>query len=231
MPREYRTPWILHPMDIMSHRPNAPWLSYPTATVPHRYHTPQIQPLWISRPTAPTQVPQAPRHRSTGTVPGSPLNHSLFPHFSHYFLISCIIFPFPALLSHLHRGHVSAEGTPAPCSPAPQAAVGASPPRAGVVLPQKKAGEAGGLSLAPWPHGNVLLRTQKWIFFPKIKKKTPSCRPPSGRARRGSAPLSLSPQGPVTMEESTQGVLRVLAGLSASSNGTFWDWRGQRLPW
>lgn len=37
--------------------------------------------------------------------------------------------------------------------------------------------------------------------------------------------------GPVTMEESTQGVLRVLAGLSASSNGTFWDWRGQRLPW
>uniref|UniRef100_A0A8B9V4N3 C-factor-like n=1 Tax=Anas zonorhyncha TaxID=75864 RepID=A0A8B9V4N3_9AVES len=47
----------------------------------------------------------------------------------------------------------------------------------------------------------------------------------------GSAPLSLSPQGPVTMEESTQGVLRVLAGLSASSNGTFWDWRGQSLPW
>ncbi|XP_027322005.2 C-signal-like [Anas platyrhynchos] len=38
-------------------------------------------------------------------------------------------------------------------------------------------------------------------------------------------------EGPVTMEESTQGVLRVLAGLSASSNGTFWDWRGQSLPW
>lgn len=38
-------------------------------------------------------------------------------------------------------------------------------------------------------------------------------------------------QGPVTVEESVQGVLQLLAQLSASSNGTFWDWRGQRLPW
>ncbi|OXB74066.1 UNVERIFIED_CONTAM: hypothetical protein H355_003129 [Colinus virginianus] len=37
--------------------------------------------------------------------------------------------------------------------------------------------------------------------------------------------------GPVTLEESTQGVLQVLANLSATSNGTFWDWRGRRLPW
>ncbi|XP_075621554.1 C-signal-like [Balearica regulorum gibbericeps] len=37
--------------------------------------------------------------------------------------------------------------------------------------------------------------------------------------------------GPVTMEESVQGVLRLLARLSATSNGTFWDWRGQSLPW
>ncbi|XP_008942359.1 PREDICTED: 11-cis retinol dehydrogenase-like, partial [Merops nubicus] len=37
--------------------------------------------------------------------------------------------------------------------------------------------------------------------------------------------------GPVTMEESVQGVLRLLAQLSATSNGTFWDWRGQSLPW
>uniref|UniRef100_A0A8V1A0J2 Uncharacterized protein n=1 Tax=Gallus gallus TaxID=9031 RepID=A0A8V1A0J2_CHICK len=37
--------------------------------------------------------------------------------------------------------------------------------------------------------------------------------------------------GPVTLEESTQGVLQVLANLSATSNGTFWDWKGQRLPW
>ncbi|NXX00358.1 DHB2 dehydrogenase, partial [Larus smithsonianus] len=37
--------------------------------------------------------------------------------------------------------------------------------------------------------------------------------------------------GPVTVEESVQGVLRLLAGLSATSNGTFWDWRGQSLPW
>ncbi|XP_009641619.1 C-factor-like [Egretta garzetta] len=37
--------------------------------------------------------------------------------------------------------------------------------------------------------------------------------------------------GPVTVEESVQGVLRLLARLSASSNGTFWDWRGQSLPW
>ncbi|KAF1561158.1 UNVERIFIED_CONTAM: Estradiol 17-beta-dehydrogenase 2, partial [Eudyptes pachyrhynchus] len=38
-------------------------------------------------------------------------------------------------------------------------------------------------------------------------------------------------QGPVTVEESVQGVLRLLARLSATSNGTFWDWRGQSLPW
>ncbi|NXE25524.1 H17B6 dehydrogenase, partial [Ardeotis kori] len=38
-------------------------------------------------------------------------------------------------------------------------------------------------------------------------------------------------EGPVTVEESVQGVLRLLARLSATSNGTFWDWRGQRLPW
>jgi len=44
-------------------------------------------------------------------------------------------------------------------------------------------------------------------------------------------PISLAPQGPVTLEESTQGVLQVLANLSATSNGTFWDWKGQRLPW
>ncbi|NWW77721.1 H17B6 dehydrogenase, partial [Climacteris rufus] len=37
--------------------------------------------------------------------------------------------------------------------------------------------------------------------------------------------------GPVTVEESVRGVLRLLAQLSATSNGTFWDWRGQRLPW
>lgn len=38
-------------------------------------------------------------------------------------------------------------------------------------------------------------------------------------------------QGPVTVEESVRGVLRLLARLSATSNGTFWDWRGQSLPW
>ncbi|NWY72791.1 H17B6 dehydrogenase, partial [Erithacus rubecula] len=37
--------------------------------------------------------------------------------------------------------------------------------------------------------------------------------------------------GPVTLEESVQGVLQLLAQLSATSNGTFCDWRGQRLPW
>ncbi|NWY37656.1 H17B6 dehydrogenase, partial [Sylvia atricapilla] len=37
--------------------------------------------------------------------------------------------------------------------------------------------------------------------------------------------------GPVTLEESVRGVLQLLAQLSATSNGTFWDWRGQRLPW
>ncbi|NWV36161.1 H17B6 dehydrogenase, partial [Grantiella picta] len=37
--------------------------------------------------------------------------------------------------------------------------------------------------------------------------------------------------GPVTLEESVQGVLRLLTQLSATGNGTFWDWRGQRLPW
>ncbi|NXY08970.1 DHB2 dehydrogenase, partial [Pteruthius melanotis] len=37
--------------------------------------------------------------------------------------------------------------------------------------------------------------------------------------------------GPVTEEESVRGVLRLLAQLSATSNGTFWDWRGQQLPW
>ncbi|NWI39916.1 RDH1 dehydrogenase, partial [Picathartes gymnocephalus] len=37
--------------------------------------------------------------------------------------------------------------------------------------------------------------------------------------------------GPVTVEESVQGVLQLLAQISATSNGTFWDWRGQRLPW
>ncbi|NXH20293.1 H17B6 dehydrogenase, partial [Bucco capensis] len=36
---------------------------------------------------------------------------------------------------------------------------------------------------------------------------------------------------PVTLEESVRGVLRLLARLSATSNGTFWDWRGQSLPW
>ncbi|NXY34894.1 H17B6 dehydrogenase, partial [Pomatorhinus ruficollis] len=37
--------------------------------------------------------------------------------------------------------------------------------------------------------------------------------------------------GPVTVEESVRGVLQLLAQLSATSNGTFWDWKGQRLPW
>ncbi|XP_072728931.1 C-signal-like [Ciconia boyciana] len=37
--------------------------------------------------------------------------------------------------------------------------------------------------------------------------------------------------GPVTVEESVRGILRLLAQLSDTSNGTFWDWRGQSLPW
>ncbi|XP_031471313.1 uncharacterized protein LOC116243975 isoform X1 [Phasianus colchicus] len=37
--------------------------------------------------------------------------------------------------------------------------------------------------------------------------------------------------GPVTLEESTRGVLQVLANLSTNNNGTFWDWKGRRLPW
>ncbi|KAM6123970.1 C-signal-like [Phoenicopterus ruber ruber] len=37
--------------------------------------------------------------------------------------------------------------------------------------------------------------------------------------------------GPATVEESVRGVLRLLARLSATTNGTFWDWRGQSLPW
>uniref|UniRef100_A0A8C8AAI9 H17B6 dehydrogenase n=1 Tax=Otus sunia TaxID=257818 RepID=A0A8C8AAI9_9STRI len=49
----------------------------------------------------------------------------------------------------------------------------------------------------------------------------PGCvTPPLGRG-----------MGPVTVEESVRGVLRLLAQLSATSNGTFWDWRGQSLPW
>ncbi|KAK2545728.1 C-signal-like isoform X2 [Columba livia] len=44
-------------------------------------------------------------------------------------------------------------------------------------------------------------------------------------------PLGQGTQGPVTMEESVHGILRLLARLSATSNGTFWDWRGQSLPW
>ncbi|XP_010583508.1 C-signal-like [Haliaeetus albicilla] len=44
-------------------------------------------------------------------------------------------------------------------------------------------------------------------------------------------PLGQGTQGPVTEEESVRGVLRLLAQLSATSNGTFWDWRGQSLPW
>ncbi|KAM8799413.1 C-signal-like [Eudromia elegans] len=37
--------------------------------------------------------------------------------------------------------------------------------------------------------------------------------------------------GPVSLEESARGIVRVLATLSAASNGTFLDWRGQSLPW
>ncbi|NWW42686.1 H17B6 dehydrogenase, partial [Pedionomus torquatus] len=37
--------------------------------------------------------------------------------------------------------------------------------------------------------------------------------------------------GPVTVEESVQGVLQLLGKLSATNNGTFWNWRGQSLPW
>uniref|UniRef100_A0A8D2MVI7 H17B6 dehydrogenase n=1 Tax=Zonotrichia albicollis TaxID=44394 RepID=A0A8D2MVI7_ZONAL len=37
--------------------------------------------------------------------------------------------------------------------------------------------------------------------------------------------------GRLTLEESVRGVLQLLAQLSATNNGTFWDWRGQRLPW
>lgn len=44
-------------------------------------------------------------------------------------------------------------------------------------------------------------------------------------------PLPRVWQGPVTLEESVRGVLQLLAQLSATNNGTFWDWRGQRLPW
>ncbi|NWX91312.1 RDH1 dehydrogenase, partial [Nothoprocta pentlandii] len=36
---------------------------------------------------------------------------------------------------------------------------------------------------------------------------------------------------PVSLEESTRGILHVLATLSATSNGAFLDWRGQSLPW
>ncbi|KAJ7426380.1 C-factor-like protein [Willisornis vidua] len=44
-------------------------------------------------------------------------------------------------------------------------------------------------------------------------------------------PLQQEMQGPVTVEQSVQGVLQLLSQLSTTSNGTFWDWRGQRLPW
>ncbi|NXM78136.1 H17B6 dehydrogenase, partial [Serilophus lunatus] len=48
---------------------------------------------------------------------------------------------------------------------------------------------------------------------------------------RVTPPLQQGMQGPVTVEQSVQGVLRLLSQLSTTSNGTFWDWRGQRLPW
>lgn len=90
------------------------------------------------------------------------------------------------------------------------------------------------LGASPWPYSlmEFFIEHPKMDFFQKKKKRDAELQAPFWVSTGGgSAPLSLSPQGPVTMEESTQGVLRVLAGLSASSNGTFWDWRGQSLPW
>lgn len=209
------------------------------ALIPHSHSSPQI-----SHPTdtAPVDIsPHSPHPGPTGSTPPQhgdspgfsfePLVISpflaLFPHFLYYFPISCITFPSPS-------GPCVSRGHPSPMLTSPSSS------RGGIATPSwgRPAPKEGwrGRGASPWPHG--LMETfycapKNGFFFQKIKikNKTPSCRPPSGRARRGSAPLSLSPQGPVTMEESTQGVLRVLAGLSASSNGTFWDWRGQRLPW
>ncbi|KAJ7311934.1 hypothetical protein JRQ81_006255 [Phrynocephalus forsythii] len=38
-------------------------------------------------------------------------------------------------------------------------------------------------------------------------------------------------KAPLTVESSAQGILKVLAGLSASSSGTLVDWEGRRLLW
>ncbi|XP_078083642.1 C-signal-like [Mustelus asterias] len=38
-------------------------------------------------------------------------------------------------------------------------------------------------------------------------------------------------KAPLTKEESVRGILKVLLTLSEKDNGSFLDWRGQRLPW
>uniref|UniRef100_A0A670YI77 C-factor n=1 Tax=Pseudonaja textilis TaxID=8673 RepID=A0A670YI77_PSETE len=38
-------------------------------------------------------------------------------------------------------------------------------------------------------------------------------------------------QAPVTVQNSVQGILNVLANLSSASNGAFLDWEGNTLPW
>ncbi|XP_072921687.1 C-signal-like isoform X2 [Hemitrygon akajei] len=38
-------------------------------------------------------------------------------------------------------------------------------------------------------------------------------------------------KAPLTKEESIQGLLRVFSNLSDKDNGSFIDWRGERVPW
>jgi NAD(P)-dependent dehydrogenase (short-subunit alcohol dehydrogenase family) len=39
------------------------------------------------------------------------------------------------------------------------------------------------------------------------------------------------PEAPVTVEESVEGMIKVIDGLKAEDNGRFLDWNGEELPW
>jgi NAD(P)-dependent dehydrogenase (short-subunit alcohol dehydrogenase family) len=39
------------------------------------------------------------------------------------------------------------------------------------------------------------------------------------------------PEAPVTVEESVEGMIQVIDGLTQEMNGGFYDWEGQELPW
>lgn len=74
-----------------------------------------------------------------------------------------------------------------------------------------------------------------WVFrvfgFPLCPREPPAPSLGCSRASGMGCLSSFAPQPPLAVDDSVQGMLKVLSSLSEKETGTFLDWEGNVLPW